>query len=90
MGAGNDLRDTAITQLLTNPNVSIQTAKAIAGHVSKRMIDRYSHIHLKDRRNAVLEVFSGKGVVINQDIKPASEQPTTSQTIDSIGRRVGI
>jgi hypothetical protein len=38
---------------LTNPNVSIQTAKSIAGHVSPRMVDRFSHIHLDPTRNAV-------------------------------------
>jgi integrase len=49
----HDCRHTTITDLLTNPNVSIQTTKAIAGHVSARMVDRYSHIHLEAKRTAV-------------------------------------
>lgn len=49
----HDCRHSTITALLTNPNVSIQTAKSIAGHVSQRMIDRYSHIHLEAKRSAV-------------------------------------
>lgn len=49
----HDCRHTTITELLTNPNVSIQTTKAIAGHVSSRMVDRYSHIHLEAKRSAV-------------------------------------
>ena len=86
----HDLRHTAITQLLSNPRVSIQTTKAIAGHVSQRMIDRYSHIHLETKRNAVLDGLAGRGQVINQDIKAAQEQPLSSQVNDFIGRRVGI
>ena len=49
----HDYRHTTITELLTNPNVSIQTTKAIAGHVRQRMVDRYSHIHLEAKRSAV-------------------------------------
>lgn len=49
----HDCRHTTITQLLTNPSVSIQTAKSIAGHVSQRMVDRYAHIHLDAKRTAV-------------------------------------
>lgn len=49
----HDCRHTTITDLLTNPNVSIQTTKAIAGHVSQRMVDRYSHIRLEAKRSAV-------------------------------------
>ena len=49
----HDARHTAITDLLSNPNVSVQTVKSIAGHVSQRMVDRYSHIRLEAKRNAV-------------------------------------
>jgi integrase len=49
----HDCRHTTITELLTNPSVSIQTTKAIAGHVSQRMVDRYSHIRLEAKRSAV-------------------------------------
>lgn len=49
----HDIRHTTITELLTNPSVSIQTTKSIAGHVSQRMVDRYSHIQLEAKRNAV-------------------------------------
>jgi integrase len=54
----HDLRHDAVTRLLTNPKVSIQTAKAIAGHISQRMQDRYAHIYLEDRRAAVLDGLS--------------------------------
>ena len=57
----HDLRHHAITELLTNPNISIQTTKSIAGHVSQRMVDRYAHIRLDAKRNA-LESLSRKTV----------------------------
>jgi hypothetical protein len=53
------------------------------------MIDRYSHIRLEAKINAV-EAFSGRGNVINNDIKSGQERPLSSQVVDSIGRRVGI
>lgn len=48
-----DLRHHALTRLLENPDISEQTIKDIAGQVSKKMIDRYSHIRLKAKRDAV-------------------------------------
>jgi len=59
----HDLRHHAITELLTNPNISIQTTKSIAGHVSQRMVDRYVHIRLEAKRNAV-EALSRKGAQV--------------------------
>ena len=40
----HDARHTFISRLAENPNVSEQTITALAGHVSKRMPERYSHI----------------------------------------------
>lgn len=48
-----DLRHHAITALLENPDVSEETAEDIAGHVSRRMKKRYSHIRIEYRRAAV-------------------------------------
>ncbi len=56
----HDLRHHAITELLTNPAVSVQTTKSIAGHVSQRMVDRYAHIGLAAKQSA-LEALSSKG-----------------------------
>ena len=84
-----DLRHHAITELLANPNVSVQTTKSIAGHVSQRMIDRYAHIRLEAKRSA-LEALSGRGNGTINDTKSGLKQPPSSQVVDSIGRRVGI
>jgi integrase len=48
-----DLRHHAITALLENPEISEETAEDIAGHISRRMKKRYSHIRMKYRRAAV-------------------------------------
>src|SRR5581483_1149594 len=47
------LRHHAITRLLENPEVSEETAEAIAGHISHRMKRRYSHIRIEYKRAAV-------------------------------------
>jgi integrase len=48
-----DLRHHAMTALLENPGVSEQTVEDIAGHVSREMKKRYSHIRMEYRRAAV-------------------------------------
>jgi integrase len=47
------LRHHAITRLLENPDISEQTVKDIAGHVSKHILERYSHIRMEKKRNAL-------------------------------------
>jgi len=44
---------TFITRLAENPNVSEETIRALAGHVSKRMLERYSHIRLAAKEAAI-------------------------------------
>jgi len=54
----HDLRHTFVSRLAENPHVSEQTIMALAGHVSKKMLERYSHIrtHAKRAAIAALEV----------------------------------
>src|SRR5262245_29463612 len=40
----HDLRHTFITRLAENPHVSEETIRSLAGHVSKEMLSRYSHV----------------------------------------------
>lgn len=53
----HDLRHTFVSRLAENPNVSEETIRALAGHVSQRMMQRYSHIrtHAKQAAIATLE-----------------------------------
>jgi len=55
----HDLRHHAITELAES-GASDQTIMSIAGHVSREMLEHYSHIRLEAKRRAV-EVLSQKG-----------------------------
>jgi integrase-like protein len=48
----HDLRHHAITELAES-QASDQTIMAIAGHVSREMLDHYSHVRLEAKRRAV-------------------------------------
>ena len=49
----HDLRHTAITNLSESPEVSDQTIMSIAGHLSRKMLEHYSHIRLQAKRRAL-------------------------------------
>jgi integrase len=49
----HDLRHHAITKLAESPEASEQTIMAIAGHVSREMLDHYSHVRQEAKRRAV-------------------------------------
>ena len=48
----HDLRHCAITQLAES-GTSDSTTMAIAGHVSRRMLERYSHVRMEAKRTAM-------------------------------------
>jgi integrase len=84
----HDLRHHLITELCES-GASEQTIKSIAGHVSQRMLDRYSHIRLDAKRQA-LEALAQGSHGTKYDTKSGHSQPLSSQTTDSNGRRVRI
>lgn len=53
-------RHTAITDLLQNPAASEETVKSIAGHVSRKMLERYSHTRIDAKRKAVESLLQPK------------------------------
>ncbi len=59
----HDLRHTLISRLAENPAVSEETIRALAGHVSRAMLARYSHIRADAKRAAIsaLEKREGHG-----------------------------
>jgi integrase len=76
----HDLRHTAIT-ILAESGVSDSTIKAIAGHVSNRMLERYSHIRMEAKRKAVEVLQNGAGMGgydTNHDTNPA---PVTARPV---------
>ena len=48
-----DLRHTAITRFLEDPEIPEETVIAMAGHVSQKMLKRYSHVSIQAKRAAV-------------------------------------
>ena len=49
----HDLRHTFISRLAENANVSEQTIRSLAGHVSRQMLERYSHIRSQAKQAAI-------------------------------------
>jgi integrase len=54
-----DARHTFVTRLAENPAVSEETIRQLAGHVSPRMLARYSHIRADARRAAIAALEAG-------------------------------
>ena len=54
-----DLRHHAITRLLENPDISERTVIELAGHVSNRMLDTYSHQRVEAKIKAVEALSNG-------------------------------
>jgi integrase len=70
----HDLRHHAITELAESGE-SEQTILAIAGHVDRRMLERYSHIRMEAKRKALeaLSSRSGNGYGTNGGTKTEEE-----------------
>lgn len=57
-----DLRHHAVTVLLENPHVAPEVAEQIAGHISREMQKRYSHVRMDRMREAVMALGPKKPV----------------------------
>jgi hypothetical protein len=60
----HDLRHTAITTLAEGQN-SDSTVMALAGHVSRQMMEHYSHIRMDAKRRAVEGLSLSKLLPVN-------------------------
>jgi integrase len=74
----HDLRHHAITELAES-QVSDQTIMAIAGHVSQKMLARYSHVRSEARRQAV-SALSAKGIVSRRNVGRIAGYDTNNDT----------
>ena len=61
----HDLRHTFVSRLAENPAVSEETIRALAGHVSKQMLQRYSHIRIHAKEAAI---FGLEGAEIGDSV----------------------
>jgi integrase len=50
----HDLRHTFVSRLAENAQVSEETIRSLAGHVSRQMLQRYSHIRMEAKRRAIV------------------------------------
>ena len=71
----HDLKHLAVTELAER-DASDMTIMAIAGHVSRRMLEHYSHIRMEAKRRALDALASGPG-------RADLESVTTQSTIQS-------
>jgi integrase len=67
----HDLRHHAITKLAESSEASEQTIMAIAGHVSREMLEHYSHIRQEAKRRAVESLDNVNHVTIGEMAAPS-------------------
>lgn len=63
----HDLRHSFVSRLAENPHVSEETIRSLAGHVSRRMLERYSHIRTHAKRAAILSLEQSPRTTIQGD-----------------------
>ena len=66
----HDLRHTAITEL-AEAGTSDAALMAIAGHMSRQMLEHYSHVRMQAKRTAVDKLSSG---LMGKSAKTGSEE----------------
>jgi integrase len=76
----HDLRHTCITKLAES-QASEQTLMAIAGHVSRKMIEHYSHIRMEAKRSATDAIVEA---TVNQNVNqlPAGDSRATAKSLN--------
>jgi integrase len=89
----HDLRHHAITELAES-QTSDAVIMGIAGHVSKKMLEHYSHARLRAKRTA-LDALSGagagsQGYDTNNGTKQESDATVPSEVIENMVELVGI
>jgi len=83
----HDLRHCAITQLAEN-GTSDSTIMAIAGHVSRRMLERYSHVRMEAKRKAMETLAINTitaGYDTNYDTNVIRLSNRTPQVVEKVG-----
>jgi integrase len=70
----HDTRHSFITRLAENPGVSEQTIMSLAGHVSRSMMQRYSHIRNQARQAAIATLEESSITALGIDFEPDRAQ----------------
>jgi hypothetical protein len=82
-----DLRHHAITALLENPHTSEETVEAIAGHISRQMKKRYSHVRMDAIRKAV-SGLDGSTAELSSDEGPAYRNQDVLDMLTGLSPRI--
>jgi hypothetical protein len=67
--------------LAENPNVSEETIRALAGHVSRKMLERYSHIRVQAKQAAIAALEAGCYANIEGD-SPQNPPQSRAHTVN--------
>jgi integrase len=86
----HDLRHTLVSMLAENPAVSEQTIMALAGHVSKSMLARYSHIRQAAKQAAIDALEAGRLDSKSADFDAGSPQNPPQLVADAINPSFAI
>lgn len=70
----HDLRHTALTKM-AEAGVPERVMMALAGHLSRAMLERYSHVRMKAKREAVETMRTAREKHVSNGL--ATESPTT-------------
>ncbi|MEN6535742.1 MAG: tyrosine-type recombinase/integrase, partial [Bryobacteraceae bacterium] len=73
----HDLRHQAITEL-AEAGASDATIEALAGHMSREMLEHYSHVRMAAKRVALEKLSVGLIKPVSEEQKPASETGSSS------------
>lgn len=81
----HDLRHTFVSRLAENANTSEQTIRSLAGHVSRQMLERYSHIRSQAKQAAIrtLEDHAISPALDATGHKNGHSQPNNGKTQDA-------
>jgi flagellar biosynthesis/type III secretory pathway protein FliH len=92
----HDLRHSFVTRLAERPEVSEQTIRALAGHVSNQMLQHYSHIRSQAKQaairsldeQAIQPVLPSDGQRIGQSRRETSDEAEAKslETNSGLGR----
>jgi hypothetical protein len=80
----HDPRHTFVSRLAENPAVSEETMMALAGHISRSMLARYSHISVAAKQAAIDALEAGRAAAKSADFDAGSPQNSPQSTVDAI------
>jgi integrase len=69
-----DARHSFVTRLAENPNISDETIRQLAGHVSPKMLAQYAHIRVQARRAAIASLEDMTGATGSASFEAGSPQ----------------